>query len=379
MHRHFLSLILAASLSFMASAAQAEMKTTVGGTANWQAGYSDQDSAFDAGTRHQGFRNDTEVNVNVENTMDAGAKYGATIELEADVTADARGEGVNADKTFLWFEGDFGRLELGNNADVAQTMVVNAASIARATGGIDGDDEFFINSLGSAGTASFIIHPDLPSAFIGGIAEDATKIVYYTPVWSGFQLGVNYTPDQGDGGQLALRDEFDANYENVFDLGLSYNNEFDGIQISAAIVGEIGKGETLITGPAFVVATSDLEDLRAWQAGLLLGYKGFSIAGSYADWGDSVSFVDPSLDPVDSDFWTLGVAYAQDEVWGISATYLDSDNAGDEYQSLVVGADYTLAPGLTPYVEMTFFDADEEFNPDNNNGTVLLVGSYLNF
>lgn len=161
-----------------ATAASATPKVTLGGIINAQGAYSAEKSGFDAGQRHQGFRNDTEIHVNAEGETDSGLAYGAAIELEADVTADARGEGLNADKTWVWLEGGWGRFELGNNAGPDQTMTVNAASIAVATGGIDGDDEFYINKNGVLGASPFFLfHPDLYSAATGGIAEDASKII----------------------------------------------------------------------------------------------------------------------------------------------------------------------------------------------------------
>lgn len=262
----FLNRVLLASASVAAIASSAyagETPTvTVGGFINFQAGYSDQEGAFETGTRHQGFRNDTEVHVNVAGESDLGFAYGATIELEADTTADARAEGLNADKTFIWIEPGWGRFELGNNAGPEQEMAVNAASIARATGGIDGDDEFYIMSAGITGTATFLIHPDLPTADIGGIAEDSTKITYYTPQFSGFQFGLSFTPDEGDGGQFATRSETGGDFENVVSAGLSYENEWDGVGFAAALVGETGDSEDGST-----------EDLGAWQLGASLSIR----------------------------------------------------------------------------------------------------------
>lgn len=202
-----------ASVSFiaLASSAQAETpKITIGGVSHWQMGASGQENGFDNNQRSQGFRSDNEIHLNIEAASDRGFKYGATIELEADTTADARSEGQNADKTFVWFESGWGRAELGNNMGAEQTMVVNAASIAKATGGIDGDDEFYIKSNGILSDTAFLIHPDLPTAAIGGVAEDASKITWYSPRFSGAQLGFSYTPDQGDGGQIATRNEING-------------------------------------------------------------------------------------------------------------------------------------------------------------------------
>lgn len=217
---------------------------TIGGISHIQGAYSDQEAAFEGGTRHHALRNDTEIHLNIAGESPLGFAYGATIELEADVTSDARSEGVNADKTFLWIEPAYGRFELGNNSGAEQTMAVNAASIARATGGIDGDDEFYINSTGILGTSRFLIHPDLPTADVGGIAEDATKLTFYSPQFHGLQLGVSFAPDEGDGGQRAVRSDISGDYSNVFSGGLAYAQEWDQVSLSAALVAEWGESES---------------------------------------------------------------------------------------------------------------------------------------
>lgn len=357
---------IAATLATSVMAASTP-KVTLGGVINVQSAYSSEKSVFEAGQRHQGFRNDTEVHVNAEGESESGLKYGAAIELEADVTGDARGEGLNADKTYIWLEYGLGRWEMGNNAGPDQTMTVNAASIAVGTGGIDGDDEFYINKNGVLGASPyFLFHPDLYSAATGGIAEDAAKITYYSPRFSGFQVGISYAPDNGDGGQFATRNNTNGDMENVIAAGLNYEGGWDGIDFSAAIVGERGDSEV-----------STMEDLGAWQAGATLGFEnGISIAGSYGDWNDSG--LTKGSTRGGTDFWTLGAAYSVD-AWSTSLTYLSSDHADDRYHSAVAGVEYDLAPGLTPYAELTYFKADEFGTSVDNRGTVLLVGTYLNF
>ncbi|MCP5361555.1 MAG: porin [Hyphomicrobiales bacterium] len=352
-----------------ASNALAEgLDLSIGGEINFQAGFSDQDSPFDttgAFTRDVKFANDTEIHFNVSGEADNGLKYGAVIDLEADVSADNRGEGTNADKTFIWLESDLGRVELGNNEGAEAAMAVNAATIARATGGIDGDDEFYINSGGVAPGATFLIHPDLPTADTGGATEDATKITYYSPSFSGIQLGVSYTPDEGDGGTAAgFTGELNGDQENVFGLGLNYAGTLESVDVNVGLVGAFGQSELATT-----------EDLAAWQLGTALTFEGFSLAGSYGDWDDSTMAVGSNLD---TSFWTLGAAYENGPM-GVSVTYLDSERGNDDFTNLVVGADYALAPGLTPYVEVSFFDADQSGTATDNDGTVVLVGTYLSF
>lgn len=354
--------------TLLASAAVANPTVTVGGFIDFQAGLTDQDSTHEVGanSRNAKFQNDTEVHINVEGTSDSGLIYGAQIELEADVTSDADNEGLNADKTFIYLQGEnFGRFELGSNTDAAAQLKVDASSIARATGGIDGDFYDFAG-ISTVGNGQFIISPDLPTAHALGVREDSNKITYVSPRFSGLQLGVSYSPDQGDVGTAAgFTGENGFDQENVFNLGLNYQYMQNDFDVEASLTGEFGSAENAAQ-----------EDLEAWALGLALSYREFHLAGSYGDWTDSDQLVGAAND---SDFWTLGTAYVNGPA-GVSITYLDSEYATNEFTNLVVGADYSLAPGLVPYVEVSFFDLDAGAGAANSNdGTVFLIGTELTF
>lgn len=372
-----------AAVAFAASAQADTPKITVGGVIDWQVGVMSDDG--DANQRSQAFRNDTEINFNVDGKADNGLGYGAVIVLEADVTADADGEGTNAAKTFIYLDGSWGRVEMGSNVSASEALSVDAGSIARATGGIDGDWYYFANNIGGV---DYIATPDSPleyNAWLGGYGNEATqntnKVSYYTPRWSGFQLGVSYAPNDVDSGQAVTRADNRAvvpmadgsnrsRVENVFYGAVNYEGAWDQVGIEAAAGFERGDAET-----------AAYEDLMAWNAGVKLSYMGFSVAGSYGDWSDSLTLNTANLD--DFDYWTLGGAY-EFGPYGISVTYLTSDydvaGAGEnEFDNLSIGADYKLAPGLTPYAEISFYDADATGTANDNDGHVFLLGTMLNF
>lgn len=371
--------------SLYAGAALAEgPEVIVGGFIDFQAGIADNDSEYEenAGefSRDFKFQNDTEVHIQVRGEMDNGVVYGAVIELEADISGDGDGEGLNADKTFIFLESQYGRVEMGGNTDAAEALRVDASTFARATGGIDGDFDDFanVNNINTTPVpgAFFIDRPRLPTAFfddqfagVDGFAntQDATKITYYTPRWNGLQFGLSYTPDQGDSGSATgFTGENGFDYEDVINLGLQYSGQFDELGVAAAITGEFAENED-----------ADTEDLEAYNLGLNLTYAGFSVGASYGDWQES--YLAEDGDNGDSDYWTIGAGYE----WGpaaFSITYLDSEFDGDEFENLSLGADYQLAPGLVPYIEVNFFDADvDESDEPDNDGTVVLIGTQLNF
>jgi hypothetical protein len=355
--------------AMIAGAAQAEdPKVMVGGVIDFQAGFASDD--LDAAQRGHGFRNDTEITFTVHGKADNGLGYGAVIDLEADVTGDANNEGLNAAETYVYLDGSFGRFEMGSTFGAAQNLSVEADNIARGTGGIDGDWVFFANNPG----AGFINTPGL-AAELGNTAvfgdeslSNATKLSYYSPRFSGFQLGASYTPDLDDRGQAVVRNDVAGTFGDVVDLAANYEGQWGDFGLAAAA--------TALFGEADDVAGGNRDDLFNWNVGTAVNYMGFNVAGSYGNLDDLFA------NNADASYYTLGAGYDFGP-FGASVTWIDStvEFAGgdNDFDNLVVGADYSLAPGLTPYIEASFFDADAAGAAQDNDGNVVIIGTELAF
>lgn len=375
--------------ALISGAASAETpKVTLGGFADFQAGYTSENN--DGARRDIGFRNDNEITIHVDGKTDAGLGYGAVVDLEADITNDANNQGTNAARTFTYLEGNFGRVELGGNKDAAANLRVDASTLAVASGGINGAWTYFANGGGlNPGNATdangnvvgngrfittsklFAEHGSLFSP-AGESTYNATKITYYTPRYFGFQAGGSYTPDLGDRGQLIARTKQVAGQVgDVWDGALNYENQFsNGLKLSATGAYEYGNADTAAN-----------ENVSAWNIGGLVGYQGFNIAGSYGDWSDSNQ---ASGSNNDANYWTIGGSYEAGP-YGFSVTYLNSQlevGTGiqdNEFDNIVIGADYKLAPGLTPYAEVSFYDYTAAGTVNDNSGTTLLLGTQVAF
>ncbi len=364
------------AVALLATAASADTpKVTLGGFSDFQAGYTSDDK--DANLRSTDFRNDNEITVKVDGKTSGGLGYGAEIDLEADTNDDVDGQGTNAARTFTYLEGSgWGRVEMGDTKSVASTMRVDASTLAVATGGINGAWTYYVNDVAGIPASGFVTTSKLVSehgAVTGTTAlgdettYNATKLNYYTPKFAGFQGGVSYTPSTGDKGQDVERSEtLSGNIEDVWDFGLGYEGTFSGVKLAAAGTYETGH------------ANSTLEDVNAWNLGALVGWQGLSLAGSYGDWSDS-----NNSSGLDSSYWTLGAGYAMGPV-GLSATYLDStrdasSTTENEFTNLVLGADYKLAAGLTPYAEVSFYDFDSTGTTYDNTGTTVILGTQVAF
>lgn len=371
----------------------------VGGNFNFQSAFIGQDENTDLGNNESkgtAFRNDTTINITAAGSTE-DFDYGAVVELEGDTSADkdgTAGSETNSDKTYLYVENDtFGRFEAGATAGVSQTMEVDASNIARGTGGVDGDSLYNVDLVGNnTNTATgaintFITAPNLVVAKNDNTSPDTNKISYYTPRFSGVQLGLSFTPDTGDSGTAAgVTDNISGDYENVISAGLGFESDLEGVGLTASVVGEFGEAESTTFGSA-----GTIEDLSAYSAGLQLEVDGFSVAGNFADLGESGTLITATQND-ESSYWTLGAAY-ENGAYGVSVTYLEAttgtgaaagagSNTGEhEFSNLVLGADYQMAPGLTPYVEFAMFDQENGSTTagDDNSGEVVLVGAEVAF
>ena len=392
-------LLTTTALTFAAGSALAAGPTvTIGGSIDAQVGVANQESAYEASgneggvyTRDAHSQTDTEIHVKVDGRTDSGLGYGANIELEADVNTDDNTNGTannNAERGFVYVESALGRVEAGATGSASEALQVDASTLARATGGIAGDFYDYIDLDGSAtngvgaGTTAFYALAGLPTAqgLVQVDADDlavndtatANKISYYSPRVAGLQAGVSFTPDLQERGTSkgfsGSNGTGSTALEDIWNLGLNYQGQYDEVGIEASATGEFGESEA---------AAND--DLEAYSLGLNLTFAGVTVGGSWLqadEFGRATS--------TEAEAWTLGAAY-EFGPFAASVTYLESEleaagSVDAEFENLVFGADYQLAPGLVPYVEVAFFDADDNTaGTADNDGSLVIVGTELTF
>ncbi len=418
------TLLATTALGLLAASSAYAAGPTVklGGSAEFQVGSADQEALYE--TQNDGANTDsrysrdlhtrtnTALTIDVDGKTDSGLGYGAHIVLEADVNADdGTGANNNAESGYIYVESGFGRVEVGPTYDAGNALKVDASNLARATGGIAGDFYKYV-ALGAATTAAssnpnpndeYFILPGLPTAvglpgeansdFASGdihkVRATANKISYYSPRIQGLQLGVSYTPDQNErgtksgfsGSKSSTAAANAVGLEDVWNAGLNYEGEYQNVGIQAAVTGEWGDAENQGT------TASTLDGLSAYQAGVNLSYAGVTVGGSVADISE---FGQTATSNEEVGYWTLGAAY-EFGPFAASVTYLDStvENQGGtgvldkEFTNLSIGADYQLAPGFVPYVEVSFFETDDNVADTatvvDNEGTVFIIGTGLTF
>ena len=115
----------------------------------------------------------------------------------------------------------------------------------------------------------------------GGMLGD--KIVYYTPRFNGFQLGVDYQPDQdrtGDGTKSATSG-FVANntsYQQTDrgEVALAYDGKFSGFGLKAG-----GGYAHADAGTQIANSSGQLKNEQAWVGGAQVSYMNWTLGGGY--------------------------------------------------------------------------------------------------
>jgi predicted porin len=346
-------------------------------------------------------------------------KYGAYIKLNANTSKTASGSENIANELKMYLESNIGKVEVGTMSPVGSSMEVNSYSLARATGGLDGEWSLWIKNGGvvmgdKTVDARFLTAPQLPVGF--DETTKAAKINYFSPEINGFTFGLTYVPDSKSKGTVnQTREQFKnsgGGYKNVFQPTVRYQTKFaNGVNFTTALLGDFGqaKDEKYINlqdiGEKKPTSHStQRHNLNAWQLGASIEYEKIAFSGAYGNVGKSGA---PKIDGSKNkgEYWTLGSAYATDQ-YGISINYMQSKRAGqlagmekkdgkdakvqvatnteyNRFSALSIGADYQVMPGFMPYVELTKFNfkKNNNFGPDAkfNRGTVFLAGTKIKF
>lgn len=133
-------------------------------------------------------------------------------------------------KNYVEFGGDFGVIQAGSLKGPEDTMPFHALSLVGGGGGIDASLFSVYNN--SSGV--------IDGVYQSGYTNKANKLVFYSPIVNGFQLGVAYTPDSNtwggklpknantksvDGDIYPLAKDNGPRGRNNWSIGLKYNTE----------------------------------------------------------------------------------------------------------------------------------------------------------
>jgi len=306
------------------------------------------------GRQRNDFRTESEINLYADGVAANGMRYGAVFELQMDNVAAGSGTAVDYDELYGFVKGSWGELRFGQEDHAANLMQVRRPSTLWM-GSDDAWDEFVVQS-GTFGSAPYIM---------SGITDgsDATKLIYLSPQFMGFDVGASYAPNSGEGERTQLADSTTTfqrdrtSTENQISAALRYRGTFGDVGVQAAMTGYCADAAQLSANGVPLAAKP--QNINAYLAGLVLRAYGFQVGGEYA-WGNYNTTVgngalNPGLDG--SNHWLVGGVYTIG-AFAIGAQYGKGtqDNGtsttgaalSDRTQTyLGLGFSYTLAPGMT--------------------------------
>jgi len=251
-----------------------------------------------------------------------------------------------------------GRLEFGDQDGAVSQLRVISAIEGFGSGGVNGD-------LGSFATTRPVF---FESGQLG--LDDATKIIYLSPQFFGFDFGASFAWNLGDGrrgcGSLSTACQtlksttVDINRaRNIFDFALRYRGTFGPVAFAA-------NGGVTLGSAVDIIGAADYKAPRVYNIGATATFAGFTVGAEYL-WGrintggmtGLLRNAQPDSDGARQYFigatytfgpFVVGAHYYNLKTEGSQAITADRTDEGFAF-----GGRYTLAPGLQlvgEYVEM---------------------------
>lgn len=328
--------------------------------------------------RDKDFRRDVELYVEGKTTLDNGVTLGFMHEQDFG--------GANAnDESYLYFQGGFGRVNLGSEDGAAyllQTFVPGADE------NIDGR-RVYIQALNSDGWND----NDFTDGDFDGERLDydnadfkTDRVTYLTPKWNGFQAGFSYAPETGQnavGNNIAGMgaDDTVGDFEHMHEAAVAWKGDVSDVAVSFSAGYAAAPVET-----AAAAGLAGSDDRRTWNAGLDLGVGEFGVGFT---WLESNNGVEPLAgEDADTTSFQLGADWDRGPYHLGASWYRRSFDEGvpdvgandldvDRYTA---GGTYGFGPGMTfrGAVSVGTADANTAGQPDIDF-TQIAIGTEVQF
>jgi len=369
----FASSALVAVAAAGTAQASEPIQLSVGGYMEQWAGFADEDNTA-AGGRKNAFQSDTEVHFSGSTTLDNGIEVGAKIELEGE-----EADGAQVDEQYLYVNGGFGQVKLGQE-DGVQTDMLTVAPSTGPVNAQDGDLGNWVSlsdasitapSVGPVGVNDGDMSNWVDAYLIDTVRSsgDQKRVTYYTPVLGGFRAGLSYADQNASNNNDTVSTGI-----NIVSGGLEYRADLDGVALALSAVGEnAGEGN--------------------WYGfGTNVGFGNFTVGASYGhtedDYGVNERNNNFGLNDGGNelDAFDIGVSYAMDAASvSLSYGYEDVDGEGD-ISAIDLGLNYALGAGVAWKSSIFWFDQKADSNAVNpqditkdNDGYGLVTGLALSF
>jgi len=318
---------------------------TLGGSTEQIFGIGDNAQAFEDATGNRvGWDqiSDTEIHFNGAATLDNGIKIKARIELEGNSTSGAD----TIDENWMRISGSFGELRLGSMDGAALAM----------TGGYLGSYSTGVGQSIGFDTGEWIATPagvSTSNVNRTDLSSDGEHIAYYTPRFSGLQLGVSYHPSA---------------QEDTAARPLSGADDHEGISLGANWVGDLGGAKVAVAAGYMEIdeSTAGRSDRDSYTIAGSVSMSGFKVNASYVETNSQEAITTNITAVPGVESLELGAQYAFGAN-AVSVTYMHADStattaagtgSGDSAEVTIVAYRRTLGPGVSFSLSGIFADFD---------------------
>jgi predicted porin len=201
------------------------------------------------------------------------------------------------------------------------------------------------------------------------LANDDHALNYFSPRFSGFQVGVSYVPAatiNGEGKNFPVQADKNTELHDLISVGANFVESFGGFDVAVA--------------GGYRIAQDDRggnDDPQQLSAGLNLGFAGFTVGGSIA--------IEDSDRATDGTAFDVGATYSTGP-WAVGLTYFHSEVSGaaggggdDELDAAQAGISYAVGPGITASGNVLWADWDGKAAGTSADGIGAVFGMKIGF
>jgi predicted porin len=364
------TLFAVGAVAISSAAAEEGVTLGLGGYYNtfFWVGDNDEDGGDPRDLGATGLFSDGEVHFKGKTTLDNGLTFGVQIELEAFQSDD------QIDENYAFIEGSFGRLVVGGKNVAAFSMQYASPFIgvplntgwitsfvpppeATATTTLGATENGGVVALTTTNTTTTIavttsFRTPALSTYLD-LSNDDHVLTYFSPRFSGFQVGVSYVPaatDNGEGKNFPVQADENSELHDLVSVGVNFVESFGGFDVAVAAGYNRASDDT-----------AGVDDPEQYSAGVNIGLSGFTLGGSVG--------VEDSDRATDGVAWDVGASYSLGP-WAVGATYFTSEVEGDagggedELQAMQLGVSYAVGPGITASANTLWAEWDGEAGED---------------
>ncbi len=265
--------------------------------------------------------------LNAERVTPSGLVYGLRGEID---TGNRAVEDLQRDEIYIYFAGEFGRVELGEQDGPADTISYHAPVLG--LGQIRGDFSRYAGSLALLSPLD---------------TSDAPKVVYLSAPQGGFRFGASYAPEY-----TANENNPDPRartiQDNAFEVAGAYQTTWGGWAGGVSVAYVAGKADP----------STERGDLDSWSVGVQFGRGVITVGGAYVMRGDSNSLVVG----LDEEEINLGVAWRADN-WGAAVSASQSTSSVFDNRLIGVGGYYEIGEFWVLRADLVSIDEDSSVGP----------------